>query len=139
QRDEWRISGFEQENGGARSGDDIAAPGAQNGTGNGVSGTSPDGNASQADPASPEQAADVIRRYYEAIAAGEHERAYRLWSDNGAASGQSLDEFARGYAQTSSVQAEVGAPSAPEGAAGSVYVKVPVVVRAVTESGEQQH
>ncbi len=81
----------------------------------------------------------MIRRYYEAITAGEHERAYRLWSNNGAASGQSLEEFRRGYAQTETVQADVGAPSEPEGAAGSVYVKVPVVVRAVTASGEQQH
>ena len=93
----------------------------------------------EADAPTPAQAADVVRRYYEAIAAGEHERAYRLWSDSGAASGQSLEEFSSGYAQTARVQVEVGAPSAPEGAAGSVYVKVPVVVRAVTASGEQQH
>ncbi|MHB1167799.1 MAG: hypothetical protein ACYC28_00790 [Longimicrobiales bacterium] len=93
----------------------------------------------QADAPTPAQAADVVRRYYDAIAAGEHERAYRLWSDSGATSGQSLEEFSRGYAQTARVQVEVGAPSAPEGAAGSVYVKVPVVVRAVTASGEQQH
>lgn len=140
QHDGWRISGYEQESGsaGTDNSDDVAAPGAQNGAGNGVSGTSPDENTSQGDAPTPAQAADVIRRYYQAIAAGEHERAYRLWADNGAASGQSLAEFRRGYAQTESVQADVGSPTEPEGAAGSVNVKVPVVVRAVTESGEQQ-
>ena len=133
--------GFEQENGSSQpaDGDNAATPGAQHGAGNGVPGTSPGGNAWQADAPTVAQAADVIRRYYEAITAGEHERAYRLWSNNGAASGQSLEEFRRGYAQTETVQADVGAPSEPEGAAGSVYVKVPVVVRAVTASGEQQH
>lgn len=135
--DGWRISGFEQENGAARAGG-VSAPGADPGAGASDTETAPDDGA-DAGEADPQQAAAVIRSYYQAIAAGDYARAYRLWSNDGAASGQTLQEFTRGYAETASVQADVGAPTDMQGAAGSVYVEVPVVVRAVTTEGERQH
>lgn len=86
----------------------------------------------------PEAAAEVIRRYYAFIAARDYPRAYALWSDGGRASGQTLEEFAAGFAETASVTAEVGAPGRVEGAAGSRYVVVPVVVHARLRDGTQQ-
>jgi hypothetical protein len=98
-----------------------AAPGA----------TPPDSNSAAA-------AAAVIRSYYAAIDNREYRRAYQLWGDSGRASGQSYDEFAAGFAETTSVQVEVGTPGRIEGAAGSRYVEVPVVIHAILESGERQ-
>ena len=83
-------------------------------------------------------AADVVRRYYAAIDAREFRRAYALWGGDGAASGQTFAAFARGFAETAHVEADVGAPGRVEGAAGSRYVEVPVTVRAVTRAGAEQ-
>ncbi|NLG61612.1 MAG: hypothetical protein GX539_05160, partial [Candidatus Cloacimonetes bacterium] len=128
--DGWRISGFAREEGGS----DAAAVRDRGASGADAISSSVDGDAAP----SPQEAAEVIRQYYAAIAAGDFARAYRLWSNNGGASGQTLQEFARGFAGTASVEADIGAPGDVEGAAGSVYVKVPVVVRAVTTDGERQ-
>ncbi len=86
----------------------------------------------------PAAAAAVVERYYNAIAARDFADAYGLWSGAGTASGQSREEFAAGFAETEFVEVEVGTPSRPEGAAGSVYVEVPVVVRARTFDGHGQ-
>lgn len=111
----------------------------------GVAGVAPDTTspstlpgAATSDSTSPAAAADVVRRYYEAINAGEFRRAYELWGDSGKASGQTYQEFAAGFAQTASVEAEVGTPGRVEGAAGSRFVEVPVVIRAVLKNGAHQ-
>ena len=83
-------------------------------------------------------ATDVLRRYYAAIDAGDYRRAYELWEGQGSASSQTFEEFAAGFAETASVIVEVGTPGLVEAAAGSRYVEVPVVVRAVTITGEPQ-
>jgi hypothetical protein len=83
-------------------------------------------------------AADVVRRYYAAIAARDFRAAYALWGDSGRASRQSFDDFAAGFRETASVEAEVGAPGRVDPAAGSRYVEVPVVVTARTTAGEAQ-
>ena len=75
-----------------------------------------------------ESARRVIRDYYAAIAAGNYERAYGMWEDGGRRSGQTFLEFAAGFAGTERVQVQAGAPGRLEGAAGSRYVEVPVVV-----------
>lgn len=94
--------------------------------------------AGQPDDGSAAAAAAVIRDYYAAIAARDYARAYGHWSDGGAASGQSFEQFRAGFAETASVTAEVGAPGRVEGAAGSRYVSVPVEVRATTTAGAAQ-
>lgn len=83
-------------------------------------------------------ATDVIRRYYAAIGARDYATAYDLWGDNGAASGQQLEEFIAGFAETATVDVDVGEPSGIEPAAGSRYVSVPVVIRASTNAGQAQ-
>jgi hypothetical protein len=90
------------------------------------------------DSTSAAAAADVLRRYYAAINARDFANAYALWENNGAASGQTLEQFTAGFAQTARSAVDVGEPSRIEGAAGSRYVKVPVVVRATTTRGDEQ-
>jgi len=80
----------------------------------------------------------VIRQYSAAIDRGDYARAYALWADHGAASGQSFEAFRRGFAETASVEVEIGAPSRIEPAAGSRFIQVPVVVRAVRTDGGAQ-
>ena len=73
-----------------------------------------------------EEAAGVIRAYYTAINARRYADAYVLWSGRGERSGQTLDSFTVGFAQTDSVHADIGAPSDMDAAAGSRYITVPV-------------
>jgi hypothetical protein len=82
--------------------------------------------------------ADVVRGYYAGIEAHDYRRAYALWGDGGRASGQTYQQFRAGFARTAHVEVEVGEPGRVEGAAGSRYVEVPVVVRARTVDGETQ-
>jgi len=117
--DEWRIGAYE--------------PGGPRGIG-----TPPAEAPSLADSAGAQEAAAVVRRYYEAIGARDFRRAYGLWGDGGAASGQTFEAFEAGFAETAHGEAEVGEPGRVEGAAGSRYVEVPVALRAVTTAGEEQ-
>lgn len=73
-----------------------------------------------------DEAAGVIRAYYDAINARHYSDAYVLWSGRGERSGQTVESFTVGFAQTDSVRADIGAPSDMEAAAGSRYITVPV-------------
>jgi hypothetical protein len=81
----------------------------------------------------------VVRNYYAAIDARRYADAYALWSRDGAASGKSLAEFTKGFAETKSVRATVSDSIQVEGAAGSQYATVPVTVDAVLNDGATQH
>lgn len=90
------------------------------------------------DPDDIASARDVLRRYYAAIGAREFAQARALWSNGGAASGQTLEEFAAGFAQTANVRVLVGTPDRVEGAAGSRYIRVPATILATTMAGDSQ-
>jgi hypothetical protein len=81
----------------------------------------------------------VLTSYFGAINAHHFHDAYHLWFDEGAASGLTLEEFARGYDRTRSTTFRAGAPSRIEGAAGSRYVTIPVTIDATTTDGLHQH
>ncbi|MBA15394.1 MAG: hypothetical protein CMN73_03460 [Sphingomonas sp.] len=87
---------------------------------------------------SAEAAQDAIRRYYSAINAHDYATAYATWSDNGEASGKSLDAFTRGFAQTRHTAVMFGDPGEVEGAAGSVYIELPVTIDAELNDGTRQ-
>lgn len=97
-----------------------------------------DAPSDSAEATGPAGAIAVLREYYAAIQAGDHARAYRLWSGEGEASGQTLEEFRSGYTRTEAVTLSVGEPGRVEGAAGSRYIEIPVTVSAETTSGEEQ-
>lgn len=80
-------------------------------------------------------AAEALRQYYAALAARDFVKAYGLWSDGGRASGLTPEAFADEYARTVRLDAQVGEPGNVEGAAGSRYVEVPVLLRATRDDG----
>jgi len=71
-------------------------------------------------------AADVVQTYYALVEAGRYADARRLWGAGSEGGGPSDTAFAAGFARYAEYHAQVGAPGAIEGAAGSSYVEVPV-------------
>lgn len=86
----------------------------------------------------PAAAREVVLRYYSAIDRGDYGAAYELWSRRGAASGKSSAAFAQGFAQTVRSRVTAGAPVNSEGAAGSLFIEVPVQVAATLRDGAEQ-
>jgi hypothetical protein len=68
-------------------------------------------------------AVQTVLDYYTAINARAYAQAYQLWANGGAASGQTFDQFQRGFAQTVQVDVLLGTPQGPD-AAGRVTVPV---------------
>jgi len=80
----------------------------------------------------------VVRRYLAFIAGREYDSAYVLWADSGRASHQSPTEFAAGYRKTAELRSTIGSEVRVEGAAGSQYAAVPVVIDATLRDGRRQ-
>jgi hypothetical protein len=101
--------------------------------------SSPGSTAQSSVRSSPQQeAAQVIRDYYSALNRQDYAAAYSAWEGNGASSQQSFEQFRQGFANATSSAVEVGQPGRLEGAAGSLYIEIPVTVRAVTSNGTHQ-
>lgn len=88
-------------------------------------------------PRSANAAVATVKRYYDAIAAYDLGTAWQAWGPDGNPE-QSFEEFRKGYAQTVSTSVKTGKPTRVEGAAGSLYVEVPVTVQATLEDGRRQ-
>jgi hypothetical protein len=73
------------------------------------------------DPKSAEAAGQIVQHYGALIEQGRWADAANSWGDPGAASAFATQLLARGLKHL-----EIGKPSEPEGAAGSVYVSMPV-------------
>ena len=82
-------------------------------------------------------AANVVQTYYALLEAGRYGDAWRLWSGGGEASGRTAAEFAGDFRRYREYHAQIGAPGSLEGAAGSIYVDVPVQVYGRLSSGER--
>lgn len=80
----------------------------------------------------------VVRDYYGAINSRAYARAFALWSDGGRASGQSPQQFADGFAETTGVSVEIMAPGRIDAAAGSRFVEVPLALTATRGDGTQR-
>lgn len=90
------------------------------------------------DPIGKQAAADMVERYYDAINAHDYASAWTLWGQDGGASGKTLAAFQQGFAHTRHVHVDIGTVSDVEGAAGSIYVTVPVTVDAELDDGTRQ-
>ena len=77
---------------------------------------------------------DTLASYFNAVNRREYRRAYGYWETPPGA----LQDFARGYAETASVQLIVEPPTVIEGAAGSLYVKIPAALVARQRDGSQR-
>ena len=90
---------------------------------------------SPADEPGPPDAVAVVRAYHAALDSGDFARAYRFWSDGGATTGQSPQQFAQGFAETSALSVEVLPPGRIGAAAGSRYIEVPVAIEETLRDG----
>jgi hypothetical protein len=90
-------------------------------------------------PESAQGAANVVQTYFALIGEKKYGEAYRLWGDQGAATGQAEADFAKSFDAYRSYNAQIGAPGPIEGAAGSLYVEVPVVIYGRRATGEEAH
>lgn len=88
-------------------------------------------------PTSKEAAAAVVKRYYAALDARDYGTAWLQWGMAGPP-GQPLATFGAGFAHTRSTRVTIGALAPSEGAAGSIYQPVPVVVDATRDDGTHQ-
>ena len=82
----------------------------------------------------PTSPVDLLASFYNAVNRQEYQRAYTYWETPPS----SYDDFARGYADTASVQLIVEPPTRIEGAAGNLYAQVPTVLVAAHHDGSQQ-
>jgi hypothetical protein len=79
-------------------------------------------------PDSAQGAAQVVQGYYGLLEEKRFEDAQDLWNPAGAIGSQDDAHFAARFRGFGEIHANIGAPSAPDGAAGSTYVTVPVQV-----------
>lgn len=87
---------------------------------------------------SPQDAVAVVRDYYAAINRRDFARAHALWGDGGRASGQTPQQFADGFADTTGVSVEILAPGEVDAGAGQRHIEVPVALTATHADGRQQ-
>lgn len=82
-------------------------------------------------------ATTVITSFYNAIARGEMTRAWSYYKHDELSPKETrakFDEFAKGYVDTKTVRVLTG-EEVSEGAAGSIYYKIPVAIDAVSAAG----
>jgi len=85
---------------------------------------------------SPEGALAVANSYFGLLRRGEYAKAWTVWP--GPDSGVSRNAFVARYAKYSAYDAKLGEPGPMEGAAGSIYIEIPMVVSAKLKSGESE-
>lgn len=85
-------------------------------------------------PTSAQGGADVVQVYFALVEAGRYAEAWKL---RGGSAGQT--EFARSFAAYDSYHGLVGAPGPVEGAAGSLYLEVPVQIYGRWKDGREMH
>lgn len=77
----------------------------------------------------------VLRDYCDRVAAKDYAGAFRAWRGTGPAAGKSEAEFARSLAPYASFDCHIGKPAAEEGAAGSIFVDIPLTVTGTRSGG----
>ena len=80
-------------------------------------------------------AANVVQSYYAFIESGRYADAWGFWDAGGTGADADAEAFARRFAAFREYHAQVGAPERIEGAAGSLYVTVPVQAYGVLAGG----
>jgi hypothetical protein len=78
-------------------------------------------------------AANLVQTYYARVESGRFAEARKLWPGEPSASDSA---FAAGFDGYRDYHAQIGAPGEIEGAAGSLYVEIPVVLYGRTKDGE---
>ena len=84
-----------------------------------------------------DEAVKLIRDYYSAINQRQYPRAYQLWQGAGAASGQTVEQFERGFADSGNVSIQIGQPGPIDAGAGQRHIEVPVTINARHADGRE--
>ena len=95
----------------------------------------------QSVPSTEQDAVQLIRNYYRWINQKKYAGAFAIWEmqeDGRAVNGQTFEKFKSGFSDTAAVSVEIGEPSDIEGAAGSNYIEIQVVISAINTSGKLQ-
>lgn len=90
-------------------------------------------------PQSAQGAGQVLQTYFALIGQHNYGEAWKLWADDGRASGMTEPAFESVFGRYHQFNAQIGAPGLIEGAAGSLYVDVPVVIYGRLKTGEEVH
>jgi len=90
-------------------------------------------------PSSGQAAAQVVQSYYALLESGRAAQAWELWSAGAPGRAGSTEDFADQFDCYAEYHAQIGAPGRVEGAAGSLYVEVPVVIYGRLKSGAEVH
>lgn len=88
------------------------------------------------DPKSGQGAGLVLQRYAGLLEQRKFAEARMLWSDNGRASDLTEREFVESWSRYGQIHSEIGAPGDLEGAAGSIYVSVPLRLYGTMANGK---
>jgi hypothetical protein len=118
----------------------LVAPPAANMTAPGPPATLPDDRPAAgegiADPRGRQGAETLLHSFGELLEQRRFAEARLLWSDEGRASGLTTAEFAAAYEKYAVIRSEVGAAGEPEGAAGSVFIEIPMRLHGTLKTGE---
>jgi len=87
------------------------------------------------DPKSPEAAGELVQRYGGLLEQRKFAEARRLWGSDGGASGLSEAQFVAAYGKYASIRSQVGKPFDGEGAAGSIFIQVPLQLSGTLKGG----
>jgi hypothetical protein len=79
-------------------------------------------------PLSAQGAATILETYVALIQSRLYPEAYRLWADQGRASGMDVGRFTARWRRAGSLRAQVGAPGPVRGSGGTLYVTVPATL-----------
>lgn len=90
-------------------------------------------------PTSAQGAAQVVQSYYALLESGRRAEAWQLWSKGAPARAADAEAFARQFDRYADYHAQIGGPGEIEGAAGSLFVEVPVVIYGRLKTGEAVH
>lgn len=85
----------------------------------------------------PRGATDVLRNYYGLLAAERFDDASQLWTPSERANAMRSSE--QNVEQYERYDVEIGEPGRLEGAAGSLYISIPVRIHATRKAGEEVH
>ena len=84
-------------------------------------------------PDSAQGAADVVQTYFALLGERRYAEAQALWG----AGGVGAEDFADAFSAYAQYRAQVGAPGEIEGAAGSLYVEIPVAIYGRRTNGQE--
>lgn len=77
--------------------------------------------------------------YYASIGQGDYAKAWSLWSPGAPSRSADAQAFAAGLEPYVQYRGAVGAPGSVEGAAGSLFIEIPVQLTGRLKSGQEVH